>query len=251
MNEDARMILSRRAALAAALTAFAAASPALAARRLFGPSKYRRDQPLHGGGKLPRQPAGGHAGGAGEDRLPRVRDRPVGARTERVRAARERAGLACASVSVLPTPAARGGPSLATDPVNWPRRCTPSARTIWSALFPAAAAGGGDAAAARRKRRDAGAASGSRAGLTPARLKRTSEMLDAQGEALPRRRQAGLPQPQSGAGPARRDQRPGDPAGARRTRSGWRSRWTPARGGRRRPRPGRAAPRLCTRSASS
>jgi sugar phosphate isomerase/epimerase len=110
------MIITRRRALLAALTtAAAAAGPALAARRLFGPGGL----PL--GINVYMVAAAWNADPEGTLKtLAQIGFREFetdlsALPPERIRAAAVAAGMACASVSVLPKPL-RGGPSLETDP---------------------------------------------------------------------------------------------------------------------------------------
>ncbi|CAN7464310.1 sugar phosphate isomerase/epimerase [Phenylobacterium sp. LjRoot219] len=178
------MILSRRAALAAALTtAFAAATPALAARRLFGPA----GRPV--GINLYMVAASYRADPEGTlEALAKIGFREFetdlsGPAPERVRAARERAGLACASVSVLPTPL-RGGPSLATDPGELAKAVhTIGADYLVCTLFPLPP--GVEMRPQPGESVEQMLARVSR-GLSADHFKRTAEMLDAKGEALRR-----------------------------------------------------------------
>ena len=110
------MILSRRAAVAAAFsTAALAAAPALAARRLFGPGGLPLGINLYMVAAQYRADPEGTLKALAQIGFRAFETDLSGPSPERVRAAREAAGLACASVSVLPTPL-RGGPSLQTDP---------------------------------------------------------------------------------------------------------------------------------------
>jgi sugar phosphate isomerase/epimerase len=110
------MKLTRRTALGAALTTLmAAAGPALAARRLFGAGGLPIGINLYIAAAQYRADPEGTLAALSQIGFREFETDLSGPPPERVRAAREAAGLACASVSVLPTPL-RGGPSLQTDP---------------------------------------------------------------------------------------------------------------------------------------
>lgn len=178
------MFLSRRAALAAAFsTAAFAAAPALAARRLFGPgglavginlymvaAQYRADPEAtlralaKTGFRAFETDLSGHA-------------------PERVRAARQAAGMTCAAVSVLPTPL-RGGPSLETEPAVLAKAVhTIGADYLVCTLFPLPAGVQMRPQAGESVEQMLARVSGT---LTADHFKRTAELFNAKGEALRR-----------------------------------------------------------------
>lgn len=108
------MKITRRSALLAALTA-AAAGPALAARRLFGPGGRPIGINVYMVAAAYRADPEGTLGALAQIGFREFETDLSGFPPERIRAAATGAGLACASVSVLPQPL-RGGPSLETDP---------------------------------------------------------------------------------------------------------------------------------------
>src|SRR5437763_17084834 len=110
------MIITRRSALMAALTTAAAvASPARAARRLFGPGGLPIGINVYMVAASYRSDPEGTLQALAQIGFREFETDLSAIPPERIRAASLRAGLACASVSVLPKPL-RGGPSLETEP---------------------------------------------------------------------------------------------------------------------------------------
>lgn len=178
------MILSRRAALAAALsTAFAAAAPAHAARRLFGPGGLPVGINLYMVAASYRADPDGTLQALAKIGFREIETDLSAHPADRLRASLDRAGLRCSALSVLPTPM-RGGPSLETEPgVLAEAMRTVGADYLVCTLFPLPAG-----VQMRPQPGESVDAMFARvaASLTADHFKRTAELLDAKGEAFRR-----------------------------------------------------------------
>lgn len=178
------MILSRRAALVAAFsTAALTAAPALAARRLFGAGGLPIGINLYMVAAQYRADPEGTLQALSQIGFGEFETDLSGPPPERVRAAREAAGLACAAVSVLPTPL-RGGPSLQTDPGELAKAVhTIGADYLVCTLFPLPPGVEMRPKPGENVEQMLARVSGT---LSADHFKRTAETLNAKGEALRR-----------------------------------------------------------------